>query len=197
MAVSSQSSCRFREHHQSWPDRKIVYGGYQVSEVLDEEKVADLMAIARRRIIAVFISEREFVRGVWRSTDNYILGVEGRQSALASYISHEMKKNFIFERDLPLRFAYCNHKLARRLIDNLQAQIILMELNIMCGKNRFHIWYNESWGTWEILPSVVDEYYEQLDRARKLKFDDRSYHGRNRQQSTSRGIPAGTSVSIA
>ena len=177
--------------------RKIAWGGYRVTDLFDDEEIADLLAVARRRIIACFVNEREFVRGQWRLTDNYIAGVRNKQSALSHHIVINMRRHFIKYSQLPSQLQYLNRRWRDRLVQQLESDIVLMQLNIMCSKPLFEIYFDEYHGIWQMIQSVVDEHYQMQDFVRKVKFDCRNEHGMVRTQRINRGRPAGASTSMA
>ncbi len=175
-----------------------MIGQYCLSQFFDEDAITDLLHLAKTRIIEVFASERELARGKMRCTDNYIYGVAPEQSELARYIANNLKRKFITIEDVDDEiFDDVPPRHLDRLIWQLQHEAILLELNIMCSKPRFHIYWNERHGIWQIVQSVMDEFRDVCETARRLKVDNRHYHGRNRAQSMRRGTPAGVSVSMA
>lgn len=151
------------------------------------------------------------VRPRWTTipTDNYIGGIGDSQQDLARHIESKVKNHFVYSENL-LRYGRvtkksgnllqwtdgANETRLRRFISHVEMKIILIELNVMCCQSE--VWFNADYrGIWQIQQSVVDEFILQK-RARRqavrIKRDDRSYHGRNRSQSTRRGVAAGTSV---
>lgn len=173
----------------------------ELSELFDELKLMELMAVARLRIIATFDHATEHYRGQVRGTDNYIGGLGSRQTDLVRHIDKNQKKPFVKVQDLPaeLRMALIQkRRRAEQIADQAQHDIIALVVAEMCQPSNGHIWYDETHGLWSILPSVVDEYRYTLRRARRaLKRDCRNEHGQVRSQRINRGRISGVSTSMA
>lgn len=203
-------SKNYRCREQTSPEIcKIAWGGYHAVDLFSEEELLDLMALARARIIRAFVEQFECYRDHKRRTDNYIIGVRPKQSALADWIIEGHKsadaryddgkrmKHFIEIALLPERLRYLDQKWLERLVYQLERDIVLMELNVMCGMPNYEIYFLESHGLWQLIQSAADEYYTQKTRIRRVKDDRRNEHGMVRSQRKRRGRPAGVSTSMA
>jgi len=187
-----------RDRHQRRSDAitKIVLHRYNVRDLFTDEEIIDLMNVAKGRIARVFMRESELYRGKIRGTDNYIHGVSSRQSELARYITFKSRGSFISREMLALN-CIIPPKQLDALIKQLEYQVILLQLNVMCSAPHYEVYFEERCGVWQIIQSVTDEARGQRRAARRVKQDDRSFHGRVRSQSNRRGVAPGTSISTA
>jgi uncharacterized Fe-S radical SAM superfamily protein PflX len=173
---------------------KIFFTSYPLEELFDEEDLEDLLVVTKRRIIAEFFFATDRYRGRYISTDNYIIGVDGRLSDLASYVTRKMRRHIVRPWDLPGHIQELSPKIIDRIIARTEYELIL---NVLQDIRHHEIWYDEARGIWQASQTSLDEYLETKRIARNIKRDDRSYHGRVRSQSKARGIPAGTSIGTA
>lgn len=181
---------------------KINFIGYKLDEIFYQDEIEDFAAIARQRVIGEFFYAKErnprykagSDRSQWQRTQNYILGVSGRVSELATYVQSNMRRPFITRKQLPSELSDLSPKLLDKLIQQLQRDVLVISLQVM----RHHeVWYDEGRGIWEIRQSSVDEYLDQKRTVKAIfKVDDRNYHGRVRSQSKNRGVPPGVSVGM-
>jgi hypothetical protein len=187
-----------REEHS-----KIYRLGFDLADLFDEDEIEDLTAAAKRRLVGEFHYATEknpryklgSDRRTQRRTDNYILGLRNKPSDLARYVRQNMHRPFIRPSQLPSDLAELPPKMIDMIIQGAQQDILELVIQVM--RNR-EIWYDEAVGIWQACQSVVDEFLEYKRASRALsKVDHREYHGRNRQQSVRRSIPAGVSVGFA
>ena len=194
--------------------RSIHQLGMPVGELFDDDQLADLMAAARRRIIAAFHHATEMHRGRRKGTDNYVRGVEPKMSELAYYVQRQMKHPFISEAQLPASVDRLSSLEIKIIIQQATYDIIMATLKVMCvpkpktpsqyreASCSYEIYYDSELCVWQIVQSSIDEYVMYRRAARtagqaSIKDDRRNYHGRVRSQSRRRGIPEGVSVSLA
>lgn len=186
---------------------------YRLDELFYPEELADKMEIARRRVVAAFIEATEPIpfsriktscstfdglehpRSRLRGTDNYIIGVGGKQKDLAYYIVRTSKRPIVTPGDLPTEIRQLGQRMQQRIIFETDVRIVLALLNEMCQAPLSEIRYDEACGIWQIVQSSIDRHKMSLSRARfALKFDRRNEHGKVRAQRIARGIPAGLST---
>lgn len=197
MANGSRRNRRYRD-----PDRKetvkIKYMGYPLEDLFTDDEVADLIAIARRRVAGEFFHASEKDRhGRKIRTDNYIIGIGGRLSNLARYVVMETHRPIVRKEVLPADIRSLSPRHIDRIIVKANYDVTLMALQLM---RNHEVWYDEALGIWQICQSSVDDFLEERKTARRkpsVKQDDRSFHGRVRSQSKRRGAPPGVSVSHA
>jgi hypothetical protein len=200
--VSRSRKTRPFRHASREEERKIRFIGYELTELFDDKDIEDFAATARRRIIGEFYYATEknpryklgSDRRPKRRTDNYIWGLRGKPNDLARYVNQHMHRPFIRPSQLPHELSDLNPKLLDTIIHNAQFDVLVMVVQVMRNRD---IWYDEGVGIWQACQSSVDEFLENKRAVRALtKIDDRSFHGRVRAQSSSRGIPAGVSVGL-
>jgi len=198
--VPKMRSSRSRRSPTNEEASKILYSGYELKELFFPEEIEDFMDAAKRRIIRKFFNATEpDPRYKWgsdrrptRRTDNYIIGVSAKLSALAHHVQSDMRP-FIEPSQLPGRLHDLSPKLLEKVIARAQHDVLLLVVQLM----RHHeIWYDEATGTWQVCQSTMDEFLVYRNTARRNKVDDRSFHGRVRSQSKARGIPEGVSISF-
>ena len=80
---------------------RLIRGAEALDNIFDNDKMAELLDRARRRIVTIFYRATEWRRGRYRRTDNYIVGVDERQKCLARYILKELLTDFVFTDELP------------------------------------------------------------------------------------------------
>lgn len=175
-----------------------------LDDIFDDETYVERRLVARHRIIGVFdVAIDPFSK---RGTDNFIVGVAERISDLADYVSDKMRhrRNLIVIDDLPFRYAPLPKKQREKVCQPLRRQLIIDELIAM--RDAEEIYWQD--GRWQAKQSLIDEYVrfrevrqehyrkvEEVHRtALRIKRDNRTYHGRPRQQTKRRGIPEGTSI---
>jgi hypothetical protein len=184
---------------------------YGLDDFFVQEELEDVINTARRRVIGTFHHSTELHRGRVKGTDNYIRGVEPKMTELARHVLQKMKSSFI--RPGQLEELIDTREMPRRdlerLIHQLQFDAVMLALHIMCVQppktppgfriedTTDEIYYDSVLCVWQIRQSSIDEYRLIRAVARKIKRDNRNFHGRNRSQSQRRGVPEGTSISIA
>ena len=182
--------------------KKLLYGKVNLGEHFNEDKIGDLLVLARQRVLGEFHFAREprpgyrpgYGKSPLRKTDNYICGVAGRISDLASYVVNNTRRPFILPGDIPDVIGLLRPALIATVIDRLQFEVLSLALQQMRHRE---VWYDESTGVWQVCQSSMDDYYEyhRLAVVATRKLDDRSWHGRpSRDRSR---IPAGTSVGLS
>lgn len=196
----------------------VIRFDYHLDELFDSVQLRDLMDVARQIVVKAFImateptptsrikmtnmrssSEVEFwvARNPRRSTDNYIIGVGGKQKDLATHVLRHARRPIVRESDLPRELRH-SKKDVQRIISSANHRIVAALLNEMCSAPLCEIWYEKDCGLWQIIQSSVDGYKQAIRKARAaLKFDRRNEHGMVRSQRINRGRPAGVSTSIA
>lgn len=182
---------------------KILYLGYELTELFEKHEIEDFCAAAKRRVIGEFFYATEknprykfgSARNPKRRTDNYIWGLGAKPSDLARYVSQHMHHPFIQSHQLPSELMELHPKLIETIIARAQYDVLMVVIQL---QNKREIWYDDGIGIWQACQSSVDEFLEYKRAARALvKVDDRSYHGRVRSHSKNRGIPEGVSISLA
>lgn len=190
----------------------ILQCDYRLDDFFEQEELEDLIAAARRRVIGAFHHATEKHRGRIKGTDNYIRGVEPKMSELARYVVRYIKHPIIRPGQLSELIDIDDVRTydLNRLIYQLQFEAVMAALHVMCVQppktppgfriedSTDEIHYDSLRCFWQIRQSSIDEYVKYRRAARTMfKQDDRNYHGRNRSQSQRRGVPEGTSISIA
>lgn len=199
---------------------RIWHIGIPLSDLFDEHDLGKFMDAAKRRIVAEFIYAMEVNprfkpgsdRRPMRRTDNYIIGLGGKQSALADYVLKTMHRPFIRPRQLPSRFSDLHPIHVERIVFQAQYDVLLLVVQTMYN---YEIWYDEGIGIWQVNQKSVDELNRYRRAAKealaasenqstkeprshhRVKADMRPFHGRVRSQSKNRGIPGGTSIGLA
>lgn len=196
---------------------KILFIGYELAELFDEQEIEDFAAAARRRIIGEFhyATERNpryqpgSDKRPLRRTDNYIWGLRDKPSELARYVREHMHRPFISPSQLPSELTELSPKMIEMVIARAQHDVLLLVIQVMHNRE---IWYDEGIGIWQACQSSIDEFLAYKSAAKavrvnpdkttarsshRTKADMRTYHGRVRSQSKRRGVPEGVSVSLA
>jgi hypothetical protein len=187
---------------------KAFYGKNLLGQLFDEDELADKLLLARRRVIRSFhfaeepYREEKLPYGGYRmgrrGTDNYIIGVGQRRMDLVHHIVADNWRPIVTARDLPDHMSEFNRKWREMIADRALTNLYALQVNLMCSKPLFEIYFDEARGIWQIVQSAVDEYLQQNRRARNaVKFDCRPEHGMVRAQRINRGRIAGVSTSQA
>lgn len=201
---------RTSKHYRQPEDEeltKIFFLRYELEELFTEEEIVDFMSVARQSISGEFFFAVErnprYKRGSnkrpFRGTENYIIGVGGRPSDLARYVTEKTHRQIVSTKCLPCHLTMLKPKLVERIVYAARYDIVLRTINAMMKNGEIR--YDEGLGTWNVNQSNIDDFLD--DRAfrkaikRSLKVDDRNYHGAVRSQSKRRGRPEGVSVSFA
>lgn len=186
----SSSSNRYRPASRE-EKSKILHLGYRLDELFDDSLIEDFLTLARLRVLREIRHATVLHRGRRKGTDNYVIGVGGKQSEFAQFVLTNMRKQFVMKFHLPQHL----QELAPKFVDHIVRQAhygcLLDTINAMVDADELR--YDEARGTWEITQSAMDEYDALRQRARTFKHDRRNYHGRVRGQSRRRGIPPGVS----
>ncbi len=183
---------------------KIYHLDYELDSLFTEDEIIDLMDSARLAIAGEFYFAKEknprWRPGCslkpYRGTDHYVIGVGGKSSELAQHVSKATHRKIVHETMLPEDLLELSPKHVMRIVLAARMEIILNSINVMRSQGELR--YDEGLGTWNIIPSCIDEYRAERNFRREakklLKFDDRAYHGRPRRD---RGkVPGGVSVSL-
>lgn len=198
MSLGHKHRHRNHDEFRNATIKRIMFGHYDLTDFFDEDELIAKMSGAKSRIVSVFVHECEFSRGKMRGTDNYVTGVGNKQSELARYVVDNMRGRLITKGELHSDMLYSvPAKQLDRLVRHLEYELVLLQLNAMCSKPLFHIYFDEWHGIWQMLQSVVDEYNEQRRVVHGEFRNRRSFHGKVRTQQLSRGIPPGASVGRA
>lgn len=187
---------------------KAFYGKNLLGQLFDEDELADKLILARRRVIRSFHFAEEPYRqeklpyGGYRmgsrGTDNYIIGVGQRRMELVHHIVGDNWRSILTTRDLPAHMSDFNQKWREMIAGRALTNLYALQVNLMCSKPLFEIYFDEARGIWQIVQSAVDEYLQQSRNARHaVKFDSRHEHGMVRAQRINRGRIAGVSTSMA
>lgn len=182
---------------------KIFFKEYELEELFYFDEVEEFLTVAYQAIAGEFYYAVEvnprFKLGsnnkLYRGTDNYIIGVGGRPSDLASYIAKSTHRKIVPAKRLPDGLSDLVPKLVDKIVSKARGDIVLLAVNAMAENGEIR--YDEALGTWNICQSNVDSFL--CDKAmrssvkRAMKYDDRAWHGRPRRD---RGkVPTGISVS--
>lgn len=206
-AVGSKEEKEDREALQR-DFNKAYYGKNLLGQLFDEDELAGKLLLARRRIIRSFLFAEEpcreeklpyggFRMGT-RGTDNYIVGVGPKRMHLVHHIAEDNWRPIITTHDLPDSMAKFNPKWKEMIASRAVVNLYALQVNQMCSKPLFEIYFDEARGIWQIIQSAVDEYNRQNRNARHaVKFDSRHEHGMVRAQRVNRGRIAGVSTSMA
>jgi hypothetical protein len=170
---------------------------FSVHDLYEASELEDLVMTARDRVLNAFDRATEVYRGKRRGTDNYIGGIGSRQLDLTTYVVTGHMKPFVEIRSLPVlpsQFFEMNDKQLEELVMQIHTQIVQLAINTLHDERL--IWYDEC-GLWTVCQSALDA-WRQGNRTvhRRLKVDRRNYHGKPREQSKRRGIPAGAANSV-
>lgn len=179
---------------------KLYFLGYTLEELFDEDKIHDLISLARLRIVGEFYYATELNpryrsgngQKPRRGTDNYIIGITHKLGDLAGYVVRSMHCSFVAQHDLPSDLAELAPRYADVLINQAHHDLVVRALQLLRASG--DVWYDEALGIWQISQSCVDDFLAQRQAARALKVDQRPYHGRPRNQTRQRGIPEGQSI---
>lgn len=199
----SRKAKQYREPTRE--EQKRLFTGFELTELFSEREIDDFVSVARHSIAGeFFFAHEENPRYQpnkrmqrFRRTDNYIIGIGGRQSELARFVTKNTHRQIISRRHLPCSLNELPPRLVEAVVNKVCYTIVLTTVNAM--RHSGEIWYDEALGIWGIRQSTVDGFV--TDRAsrqetrRALKYDDRSYHGRPGRDRGS--IPEGVSISFA
>lgn len=180
------------------PRRNSVWlPSYALSDIFSEEEMNDLAKLARDRVLNAFYWATELYRGKRRGTDNYIGGVGPRHRHLTQYVIRANMKPFMAVAALPVLPSHLfglSDKQYEVLVEQIQEQFVQLAVNALCDEHL--IWYDDH-GLWNVCQSALDAWRSQDRHIRRaVKFDRRNYHGKVREQSKRRVIPAGAANSI-
>lgn len=183
-----------REEH-----RKTYFVGFRFDELFQpewpnrlEDVISEFIRRARWRVIGVFKEQREWRRNKFRNTDNYIIGVSGKQGHLGRYIHSLVRNPVVASSDLAQRFGDLSPNDQEAIRTQAEEKLILAALNQMCSPNGTDIWYDQALGIWQLAQSCVDELKLERKRTRAAMnclggfHDSRTYHGRNSGQARTR-----------
>ena len=176
---------------------KITYLGYELSELFDEEEIADIVSIAKHSVAGEFFHAKEFnpraginrKKKLYVNTDNYIIGVANRPGQLARYVAEMTHRQIVHQSQLPSDLRELHQSFVDAIVAQARYNAVLIAINLM--KDDGNIWYDEGRGIWCIEETVVESFLEDDDFRRKtkraVKNDFRPFHGRpNRDRS--RGV---------
>lgn len=179
-----------REEHS-----KTYFTGFRFNELFEpvwpnrlDDMISELIRRARWRIIGVFKEEREWRRGKLRSTDNYIIGVSGKQGHLGRYIHSRVRNPIVAASDLASRFHDLSPNDQEAIRTQAEEKLLMAALNQMCSPGGTDIWYDQALGVWQLAQSCVDELKLERKRTQAAMdslggfYDSRTYHGRNGKQ---------------
>ena len=172
---------------------RLIRGAEALDNIFDNDKMAELLDRARRRIVTIFYRATEWRRGRYRRTDNYIVGVDERQKCLARYILKELLTDFVFTDELPAGAEELAPLHVDSIISNLHYRLVLAQIDQMVRDA--DIWYDGAFGIWQTSQRCHDEMLADKKRAKRAsKFDKRQWHGRPRRQARRRGTREGDSI---
>lgn len=187
---------RYNQRQYRDPTREelqLIRGVRSLDSVFDETEMAELLDRARRRIVSVVYYAVEWRRGKYRRTDNYIIGVAGKQRNLAGHIHRELRRHFIYEDDLPEGTTELHPMDIRSIVSNLEYRLILAQLNQMVKEA--DVWYDEATGIWQTSQRCHDVRIAETKKVKRaFKFDRREWHGRPRRQARRRDTREGDSI---
>lgn len=149
---------------------RLLFGREIAREVFGNQALKVLRGKARRRIVAVFVHERVLVDGKLRSADRCISGVGPRQSDLADHIVRRMKKGLIDRSQLPTELTEVPPRLLERIVRKLEKELVLDQLNVVCGGQEPEVSYDHGESCWRVTESAVDVWRQGADRS-KERFD--------------------------
>lgn len=177
---------------------KIYHLGYPLDELFTDDELADKLVVARRRVIRSFYFATEVYRGKTQRTDNYVLGVGPKQKELVKHVIRDNWRPIVTAKDLPEMMSEFTPGQQELIARRAQQDVYAFQINSMCSRPLFEIYFDEAHGVWQMIQSAIDEYRLQNQHARHaVKFDLRPEHGMVRSQRIRRGRPAGVSTSLA
>lgn len=156
----------------------------------------EVLEIIELRILRVFNNAKD--PDTAEVTDNFIIGARGEIDSLARYVESRFgyKGYVVREYDLPRDILRLKSDYCEKVAQQVRLRLVRDVLEVL--RRERDIWFDEQRGTWTVRQGKIDEYHKRRTRAsrtqRRMKLDLRNYHGRNRAQSKSRGIPEGTSI---
>ena len=178
--------------------RYVYLPEFDIRAVFDDQKLEDLIYIARGRVLTAFDHATEQYRGRVRGTDNYIGGVGKKQKELVAYVQNNTKP-FLNDADLPIlppRLMSMSGAQYAALLVKLHQTVLSMAVNSMVKQKI--VWYEET-GLWCVTQSAMDEWHASRSSIRaslnKSYVNRRNYHGKVRAHSRRRGVPAGAANS--
>ncbi len=129
----------------------------------DDDRLSLKLMTAEYRICHVFAHATDWINGKQRGTDNFIVGVDRRQKDLVNHIFDQVAGTIVYVSELP-RLENETATSLRFVARNAERRLLAVQLSIMV--RRCAIWFDEQPpGTWNIVPSVMDMYYHNKDRA--------------------------------
>ncbi len=184
---------------------KIFFLQYGLQELFDPEDIEDFLSVALHAVAGEFHYAKELNpryslgsnKRLYRCTDNYIIGVGGKPSELARYISKMTHRKIVPAKCLPSQLYELSPKLVERIVATARYDLILLSVNAMVHDGQIR--YDEGRGIWEASQSSIDGFLVDKDLRRvirrAMKNDHRPWHGR---PSRDRGkMPEGVSVSFS
>lgn len=161
--------------------------------ILDADEYTERRLVARHRIVGAIIEY---------GINNYIVGAGDRIGGLADFLIARMRhrRDLVDKHDLPGDLKALADHMIKQILGLAVRELVIDELNDMSSPDDREIYLLN--GHWQATQSLLDEYQHTREVVAKphqvrvaerrgtsrLKFDDRSYHGRVRGQVVGRGL---------
>lgn len=203
MSTNWRRTRRYRQPEQE-ELKRIFFRDYELDKLFTEEEIIDLMSTARQSVAGEFYfaceenprwrpgSDKKRFRG----TDNFIIGIGGRPSDLARFVTAKTHRQIVSAKQLPCHLAALSPKLVERIVASARYDVVIQTINTMIENGEIR--YDYGLGTWNVNQSNIDDFLDDRafrKAARRIKNDYRPYHGRPGRD---RGrVPEGVSVSFA